>query len=350
MNAAPMNSEHALAQGDPSVIMLQAVSKRFGSGVAALDQVSLRIRSGEFVVIVGPSGAGKSTLLRCINFLVPPTSGRVFVAGNHVRGRSGRELRALRMQVGMIFQQFGLVGRLSVLSNVLSGRLRFHSMPHNAPTFLLGWTCAISTALALLAVIASAWVPIPALATIVPAITAAISGSALLAIWLWTTGRSVLGLFSASDRQEAMRCLQLVGIDHLAFRRADRLSGGQQQRVAIARALAQQPQVVLADEPIASLDPVSSTAVMDALRTINSTLGIPVLVNLHQVDVARSYATRIIGMSAGRIVFDGPPQELTPDVIDRIYSTSAHTGTMSRDSKAVRANHLAHEPALQTQP
>jgi phosphonate transport system ATP-binding protein len=306
-------------QAEP-VLRLDRVSKIYHGGSHALRDASLEVRPGEFIVIVGPSGAGKSTLLRSINFLVRPTSGRVFIAGKEVTGESGSQLRDIRSKVGMIFQQFGLVGRLTVLQNVLAGRLRFH-----APT---GPFAARTAAAARWAVLLGLLIVPATMAVDAPRwITLTLAGSigAIVAlfgvIWSIKSLPSILRIFPASDRQIAAEALRAVGISHLADRRADRLSGGQQQRVAIARVLAQQPQVVLADEPIASLDPVSAIAVMDALQTINHSHGIPVVVNLHQVDIAKRYATRIIGMSAGRIIFDGPVQDLTTETIERIYRT-----------------------------
>ncbi len=231
--------------------------------VRALDQVSLAISPGELVVVVGLSGAGKSTLIRTINGLVRPTSGRVEVDGREVGTATKRELRAIRADIGMIFQNFNLVKRTSVLNNVLMGRL--HQVP--------GW-------------------------------------------------RTVLGLYPADDVEAAMRSLERVEIVEKAYVRASNLSGGQQQRVGIARALAQEPKVILADEPVASLDPPTSHVVMRDLQRINRDLGITTIVNLHFLDLARAYGDRIIGLRDGRVVFDGPGSAADEQVFEDIYGRS----------------------------
>jgi phosphonate transport system ATP-binding protein len=231
----------------------------FPPAVTAVDGVDLVVRSGEFVVILGRSGSGKTTFLRALNRLVEPTAGRVRVAGRAVTGAGGSELRAARRQIGMIFQQFNLVRRASVLDNVLAGRLGY-----------------------------------------VPS---------------WP---SVVGRFPENDRAIARECLDRVGLGHLADRRADTLSGGEQQRVAIARALAQAPAVVLADEPTASLDPALTADIMGALKAINAR-GLTLMVSQHQLETALAYATRIVGFRRGRVAFDGPPAAVTPAVADAIY-------------------------------
>jgi len=230
----------------------------------ALDGVDLSVRPGEFVVILGPSGAGKTTFLRTLNRLVEPTAGSVRINGRAVTGAAPPELRAVRREVGMIFQQFNLVRRLSVLDNVLTGRL--------------GYVASVA---------------------------------------------SVAGRFPEQDRVLARQCLEQVGLSHLADRRADTLSGGEQQRVAIARALAQSPAVILADEPTASLDPALTDSIMGALRRINVDRGLTLVVSQHQLATALEYATRIVGFRAGRIVFDGRPTELTPRAVERIYADHA---------------------------
>jgi phosphonate transport system ATP-binding protein len=231
----------------------------FPPAVTAVDGVDLVVRPGEFVVILGRSGSGKTTFLRALNRLVEPTAGRVRVAGRAVTGAGGSELRAARRQIGMIFQQFNLVRRASVLDNVLAGRLGY-----------------------------------------VPS---------------WP---SVVGRFPENDRGIARECLDRVGLGHLADRRADTLSGGEQQRVAIARALAQAPAVVLADEPTASLDPALTADIMGALKAINAR-GLTLMVSQHQLETALAYATRIVGFRRGRVAFDGPPAAVTPAVADAIY-------------------------------
>ncbi len=243
------------------VVVLANVSKSFARGnVAAVNNVSFAVKRGEFVVVLGPSGAGKSTLMRCINHLAIPNSGQVFVNGREVTG-AARDLRRIRQGIGMVFQQFNLVPRLSVLMNVLSGRLSYRS----------------------------AW-------------------------------RSLFYSFTREDRAIALEALEMVALGHKAFQRADTLSGGEQQRVGIARALAQRPSLILADEPVASLDPKIARQVLRYLKDISQRLGISVICNLHQIDFAREYAERIIGLARGEVIFDGRPEELTADVIERIYA------------------------------
>ena len=233
------------------------LAKTYPGGVQALRDVNVRVSPGEFLVILGPSGAGKSTLLRCINRLVDPSTGKVVFDGREI---GGRDLRAVRRQFGMVFQQFNLVKRLSVLTNVLAGRLGYRS------------------------------------------------------VW-----RSLFYSFPESDKRIAIECLARVNMEHKAFQRADTLSGGEQQRVAIARALAQEPKVILADEPVASLDPKIARQVLGYLRESARDLGITVLCNLHQVDYAKEFAERVVGMSRGEVVFDGPSGQLTEDILHRIY-------------------------------
>ena len=225
-----------------------------------LDGVDLTVRQGEFLVVLGRSGAGKTTLLRAINRLVEPTAGLVRVAGRAVTGASAAELREARQQMGMIFQQFNLVRRARVIDNVLAGRLGY-----------------------------------------VPSLP------------------SLFGVFPRADRELAMDCLAQVGLSAMAERRADKLSGGEQQRVAIARALAQQPSVILADEPTASLDPALTGSIMDILRRINVERGLTLLVSQHQLETALAYATRIVGLRRGRVCFDGAPSDVTPAVVEAIY-------------------------------
>ncbi len=235
----------------------------YRGGVKALNNVSLQINRGEFVVVVGLSGAGKSTLIRTVNGLVPLTGGSVEVLGRSVTGSSKRQLRQLRAEIGMIFQSFNLVKRTSVMNNVLMGRM--HATP---------------------------------------------------------TARSVLGLYSAADHEIAFDALERVEILEKAYVRASNLSGGQQQRVSIARALAQQPKIMLADEPVASLDPPTANVVMRDLQRINRELGITTIVNLHFLDLARRYADRIIGMRQGSVVFDGTGDQADERVFEEIYGRS----------------------------
>ena len=247
----------------PWAIRMRDVGVRYSNGVVALKSITLDIEPGEMVSVVGLSGSGKSTLIRTINGLVPISSGTLAVGDHHLETAKGRELRRLRGEIGMIFQGFNLAGRTSVLNNVLVGRLA------HTPTW-----------------------------------------------------RTLLGLHRASDKQIAYDALDRVGILAKAWDRASSLSGGQQQRVAIARALSQEPRLVLADEPVASLDPPTAHAVMRDLRRINQDLGITVLTNLHLVDLARAYGTRIIGLRAGEIVYDGPVDTATDAVFEGIYGRS----------------------------
>nr|WP_174257894.1 phosphonate ABC transporter ATP-binding protein [Phytoactinopolyspora alkaliphila] len=245
------------------VIRFSNVSVTYPGGVHALRDIDLEIQDGSFVVVVGLSGAGKSTLVRAINGLVPLTSGSLEVNGRHVEQAGRRELRALRSEIGMIFQSFNLVKRTSVVNNVLMGRL------HQTPTW-----------------------------------------------------RTLLGWYRPADRELAMQALERVEIVEKAYVRAANLSGGQQQRVSIARALAQEPKVMLADEPVASLDPPTANVVMRDLQRINRELGITTIVNLHFLDLARRYGDRIIGMREGEMVFDGTGEQADEKVFEDIYGRS----------------------------
>jgi len=232
----------------------------YPGGVQALKNITLDIPNGEFVVIVGSSGAGKSTLMRSINGLIPLTTGTLEIVGTPVPTKPGRDLRRLRADIGMVFQDFRLVKRLTVLDNVLIGRL--------------------------------AHVP---------------------------TWRTITGLWPKAEIEIAMEALDRVGIIDKAYVKASQLSGGQQQRVGIARALAQRPKIILADEPVASLDPVTSHQVMQDLLRINRDLGITTIVNLHFLDLARRYGQRIIGLRHGELVYDGSGDTVTDDQFREIY-------------------------------
>jgi phosphonate transport system ATP-binding protein len=244
------------------VLRLEKVSKIYGDGTRALRDVSLKFGAGEFVVILGKSGAGKSTLFRCINRLVEPTSGKIFFEEQEVTLMDGKRLRSLRQKIGMIFQNYNLVPRMSVRTNVLSGAL--------------GRT--------------SAW-------------------------------SAPINYFAKSEIVAAQHSLERMEIGDKAGQRADQLSGGQQQRVGIARALMQQPKIILADEPVASLDPVTSRTILDILRRINREDGVTVLCNLHLPELAREYAQRLIAMKDGEVVYDGSPEGLTSEMSDRLYDT-----------------------------
>jgi phosphonate transport system ATP-binding protein len=250
--------------GNRSIVLeLVHLSRHFGS-TAAVANASLRNDAGEMIGIIGRSGAGKSTLLRLINRLIEPTEGKIHAAGTDITALRGKALRLWRARTAMIFQQFNLVHRLDVLTNVLCGRLHEVGGP-----------------------------------------------------------RKLLKLFTESERIDAIHALDRMGLAEFAMNRADALSGGQQQRVAIARALMQKPDIILADEPIASLDPMNAKVVMDALAEINQCDRITVLCNLHTLDTARAYCGRIIGMSGGRIVFDGAPEQLTDAALRDIYGNHA---------------------------
>ncbi len=262
------------------MLVLDGVTKQFGRS-RAVDTVSLTIPRGQFVGVIGRSGAGKSTLLRMINRLGDPSAGRISWDGSDVTALKGRALRDWRRRCAMIFQQFNLVGRLDVLDNVLMGRLAHAD----------GW-------------------------------------------------RAMAKLWSRDDRAIAMAALAQMDIASLAPQRAETLSGGQQQRVAICRALVQEPEIVLADEPVASLDPRSSRIVMDALSRINRHFGLTVLVNLHSLDIARTYCDRLVGMAAGKLVFDDVPAALTDSVARDLYGLEANE-VLERDDAPAPETGLA---------
>jgi len=241
-------------------VEVSGLSKVYPNGTRALSDVSFALGHGEFAVIVGRSGAGKSTLLRCMNSLTEPTAGEVKIEGRCVTGLAGKELRAARKDMGFIFQQFNLVRRISALDNVLCGMLA--NMPN---------------------------------------------------------ARSILRRFTREEKLSALDCLEKVGLGDKAHQRADTLSGGQQQRVAIARVLAQRPKVVLADEPVASLDPESARTVMDALRYLATEEGIAVFCNLHQVNLAGRYADRTLGMREGRLVLDRKSGRMEHGEVRELY-------------------------------
>jgi phosphonate transport system ATP-binding protein len=245
------------------MLAFEGVSRRFGTKIA-VDNVDVTMPSGAFIGIIGRSGAGKSTLLRMTNRLIDPSQGRILFDGTDITALSGKALRHWRANCAMIFQQFNLIGRLDVLTNVLMGRLN----------------------------------KIP-------------------------TARSLLRMWSVEDRVIALSALEQFDIANLAAQRADQLSGGQQQRVAIARALVQEPKLILADEPVASLDPRNTKLVMDSLLRINKHFGITVVCNLHSLDLARAYCDRLVGMAQGRVVFNDVPAALTDHVARELYGLEA---------------------------
>lgn len=250
----------ATTAGTSPALRTDALTKRYGQSVA-IQGISISIGNGELVALLGPSGSGKSTLFRCISRLIRPDDGRVFVQGERIDKLEGRALRDQRRSIGLIFQQFNLISRLSAIDNVLAGRL----------------------------------------------------GSV-------GTIRAALRVFSHTDRQLALAALDRVGLLEKAYQRADSLSGGQQQRVAIARVVAQQSRLILADEPVASLDPSSAENVMTLLRSIAHERGIAVLCSLHQTELAFKYADRIIAMKHGSVVYDAPPRDIASTELNAIYA------------------------------
>jgi len=242
------------------MIEFNQVGKKYPNGFHALKDVNLKIEQGEFVAIIGLSGAGKSTLLRTINRMHDITEGTLTVDGTDVMQLKGKELRRFRRRIGMIFQSFNLVTRTLVINNVLMSK-------------------------------------VPELPFL----------------------KALFGIYPKEDKLGALEALDKVGILDKAFVRADQLSGGQQQRVALARTLAQNPQIILADEPVASLDPVTAKQVMGDFLKINKEMNITILLNIHHVDLALQYASRVVGIRAGQIVYDGPSSEVTQDILDEIY-------------------------------
>jgi phosphonate transport system ATP-binding protein len=242
------------------LIIFKNVSVVYPNGFKALKNINLEINDSEFVIVVGPSGAGKSTLIRTINGFVKISEGELIVNNKNIKELNEKELRALRREIGMIFQNFNLVKRISVLRNVLIGRLGYVS-----------------------------------------------------------TIRSIFNLFSKEDIELAFENLRRVGIEDKAYVRADQLSGGQQQRVAIARALTQKPKIILADEPVASLDPPTAKVVMDYLKKFNKELGITTIINLHDIDLVMEYGERVVGLRNGEIVYDGSVKNINEKTLKEIY-------------------------------
>lgn len=242
------------------MIKFENVNKIYPNGVKGLNDVSLEIQQGEFVAVIGLSGAGKSTLIRTINKMHDISSGKLTVNGQDVSKLRGKELRTFRRKIGMIFQSFNLITRATVIKNVLTSR-------------------------------------VPELPLL----------------------NCILGIFSKQDKIEALEALDKVGILDKAYIRADQLSGGQQQRVALARTLAQKPEIILADEPVAALDPVTAKEVMNDFKRINRDMNISIIINIHHVDLALEYADRVIGIKAGEIIFDGRSEEVTKEILSEIY-------------------------------
>mgnify|MGYP001070783944 CR=1 FL=1 len=267
------------------MLSIKDLGKRFG-GKTALTGVTADIEDGSFVGVIGRSGAGKSTLIRCINRLTDPSEGRISFRGKDVTHLRGRALRDWRSSCGMIFQQFNLAGRLDVLTNVLMGRINHIAI---VPALLKAWPDA--------------------------------------------------------EKLRALRALDRLDLADLAGQRAESLSGGQQQRVAIARTLVQDPRIILADEPVASLDPRNTKIVMDALRSLHRESGITVLCNLHSLELARDYCTRLIGMKAGRVVFDGTPEMLTDNIVIDLYGLEANDVLDLPEAAARQSNGSAALPS-----
>lgn len=266
------------------MLRIDGLTKTYRTGDAALRGVSLSVGAGEIIGLIGPSGAGKSTLIRCVNRLVEPTGGKVLLGDVEVTALGRRELRRVRRRIGMIFQEFALVERLTVMENVLSGRLGYTG-------FWASW----------------------------------------------------FRRFPEGDISKAFALLERVGLIEQVDKRADALSGGQRQRVGIARALIQEPELLLVDEPTASLDPKTSRQVMRLLIEVCSERGLATIVNIHDVGLAQMFLPRIIGLRAGEVVYDGPSGGLTAEVLTRIYGEEDWTQTAAADEDDERADDLVTE-------
>jgi len=251
------------------MLRIENLEKRYQTGDLALKSVNLEVPKGQVMALIGPSGAGKSTLIRCVNRLVEPTGGKVFLGDVELAHLGVTELRRARRRMGMIFQEYALVERLSVMENVLSGRLGY--------------------------------------------------------VGFW---RSYFRKFPQSDIDEAFNLLQRVGLDHMADKRADELSGGQRQRVGICRALIQNPDLLLVDEPTASLDPKTSRQIMRLICELCEERQLAAIINIHDVLLAQMFARRIVGLQLGTIVYDGPPDQLSPDVLTQIYGAEDWEATI----------------------
>ncbi|SVA99375.1 uncharacterized protein METZ01_LOCUS152229, partial [marine metagenome] len=269
-----VGAEHASACCKISMLEIKQLVKKYNTGDLAINGVDLKVEKGQVMALIGPSGAGKSTLIRCVNRLENPTSGEIWLNGeNIVKMRSGK-LRRARRNMGMIFQEYALVERLTVMENVLSGRLGY--------------------------------------------------------VGFW---RSFLRKFPQSDINAAFGLLEKVGLDTMVNKRADELSGGQRQRVGIARALIQKPDILLVDEPTASLDPKTSRQIMRLITELCEENQLAAIINIHDVALAQMYAERIVGLREGSIVYDGPPDDLKPDVLTEIYGKEDWTAVRKRKPK-----------------
>ena len=251
------------------MLQLAELTKRYNTGELALKGVTLDIPKGQVLALIGPSGAGKSTLIRCVNRLVQPTSGSIVLKGTELTKLSSSALRKARRRMGMIFQEYALVERLTVMENVLSGRLGY--------------------------------------------------------VGFW---RSYFRKFHSADIQEAYRLLDRVGLKHMADKRADELSGGQRQRVGICRALIQNPDLLLVDEPTASLDPKTSRQIMRLIQELCSERGLTAIINIHDVFLAQMFSQRVVGLELGSVVYDGKPEGLTPEVLTKIYGEEDWSATI----------------------
>ena len=253
------------------MLRINGLTKRYRTGDLALKGIDLDVPDGQVMALIGPSGAGKSTVIRCINRLVEPTAGTVALNGTEITGLGNAELRRVRRRMGMIFQEYALVERLTVMENVLSGRLGY--------------------------------------------------------VGFW---QSWLRRFPQSDITEAFRLLERLGLDHMANKRADELSGGQRQRVGICRALIQNPELLLVDEPTASLDPKTSRQIMRLIKELCAERKLSAIINIHDVMLAQMFAERIVGLRLGEIVYDGPPDKLTPAVLTSIYGEEDWSATIRK--------------------
>lgn len=252
------------------MLKINHLNKFYPGGHMALRDISFNVKNGEFLVIIGLSGSGKSTLLRCINKIIPHSSGEIIFEGVSINHLNEQELRNYRSKIGMIFQQFNLITRFTVLNNVLLGNLSKMSVI-----------------------------------------------------------KSILGIYSKAEIEKAHKYISIVGLSDFANHRVDKLSGGQKQRVAIARALMQNPKLILADEPVASLDPATSHSVMEYLKKINSEMGVTIVCNLHFLSLVREYATRVIALKNGDLVFDGDPKEIDQKWFKTIYGEDAREVTIN---------------------
>ncbi|MFZ9001316.1 MAG: phosphonate ABC transporter ATP-binding protein [Bacteriovoracaceae bacterium] len=246
------------------MLKISNLKKVYPNGLQALNDINLEVKKGEFLVIIGLSGSGKSTLLKCINKLHPVTEGKVIFNDQEISSLKGEEMRMAQSNMGMIFQHFNLIERKSALTNVLTGAL------HKTSIF-----------------------------------------------------KSLLELFSPEQKEEAFKMLDIVGLKDKAYERVDNLSGGQKQRVAIARALMQSPSLLLADEPVASLDPATSHSVMDYLKKVNEELGVTIICNLHFLSLVREYAQRVVALKDGQLIFEGKPEQIDEDWFRKIYGEKA---------------------------